>query len=80
MTEMSPAEAIYYAALEQATPEGRAAYLDSACAGQSELRARVERLLAAQPRVGEFLEAVPRNNATATFGSGSAEPTEMLTV
>jgi eukaryotic-like serine/threonine-protein kinase len=55
MTEMSPAEAIYFAALEKKLGE-RVAYLDEACAGQPELRARVERLLAAQPQVGQFLE------------------------
>jgi serine/threonine protein kinase/Tfp pilus assembly protein PilF len=61
MTEMSPAEAIFFAALEKGTPDERAAYLEEACGGDSELRGRVERLLAAHPQVGSFLNqpAVP---------------------
>ena len=55
MTEMSPAEAIYFAALAR-TPEQRAAYLDEACAGDAELRRRVERMLDVQPRIGGFLQ------------------------
>src|SRR5262245_56014013 len=55
MNEMSPAEAIFFAALEK-PPAERAAYLTEACAGNPALRARVERMLAAQPRVGRFLE------------------------
>jgi serine/threonine protein kinase len=56
MTEQSPAEAIFFAALEKGTPEERAAYLDAACGNDSNLRRRVERLLAAHPQVGSFLE------------------------
>ena len=56
MTEMSPAEAIFFAALEKTTPEHRAAYLDEACGADADLRRRVDRLLAAHPRVGGFLE------------------------
>jgi serine/threonine protein kinase len=55
MTQMSPAEAVFFAALDR-KPEERAAYLDQACAGDADLRARVERLLAAHPNVGGFLE------------------------
>ncbi len=56
MTEQSPAEAIFFAALEKATPEERAAYLDAACGDDKNLRQRVERLLAAHPHIGSFLE------------------------
>jgi hypothetical protein len=49
-------ETIFSAALERSTPAERAAYLDGACAGQPELRQRVEALLDAQPHVGDFLE------------------------
>ncbi|MBX9624577.1 MAG: protein kinase, partial [Gemmataceae bacterium] len=55
MTEMSPAEAVFFAALEK-DPADRSAYLDAACAGKPDLRARVEKLLAAHPKVGDFLE------------------------
>ena len=56
MTERSPSEAIFFAALERATAAERAAFLDEACAGDEDLRRRVERLLAAHPQVGGFLE------------------------
>jgi WD40 repeat protein len=56
MTEQSPAEAIFFAALEKATPEERAAFLDEACAADEGLRRRVERLLAVRSQVGGFLE------------------------
>ncbi|HEX4072546.1 MAG TPA: serine/threonine-protein kinase, partial [Planctomycetaceae bacterium] len=48
---------IYFAAFEKPTAEERTAYLDQACAGDEELRRRVERLLRAQPNVGNFLES-----------------------
>lgn len=56
MIEPSPVEAIFFAALEKGSPRERAAYLDSACGEDDELRKRVERLLAAHPQVGSFLE------------------------
>jgi WD40 repeat protein/serine/threonine protein kinase len=56
MTEQSPAEAIFFAALEKGTPEERADYLDAACGDDHNLRQRVDRLLAAHPQVGNFLE------------------------
>jgi serine/threonine protein kinase len=56
MTEQSPAEAIFFAALEKRTAEERMTYLDAACGDDSNLRQRVERLLAAHPQVGNFLE------------------------
>ena len=64
MSEVSPAEAVFFAALEKATPAERAAYLDEACAAQPELRARVVKLLAAHPRVGGFLEAEEAGDRT----------------
>src|SRR5262249_47227199 len=56
MNERSPAEDIFFAALEKAAPAERAAYLEEACAGNDALRRRVEALLAAHPQVGRFLE------------------------
>jgi serine/threonine protein kinase len=56
MTHQSSAETIFFAALDKATPTERAAFLDEACAGDDGLRRRVERLLAAHPQVGDFLE------------------------
>ncbi|MGO9918073.1 MAG: hypothetical protein ACLQIB_25700 [Isosphaeraceae bacterium] len=57
MTEQSPAEAIFVAALEKVTAEERIAYLDAACGDDISLRRRVERLLAAHPQVGSFLQS-----------------------
>src|SRR5436305_15058350 len=65
MTEQSPAEAIFFAALEKRTAEERAAYLDAACGDDRNLRQRVERLLAAHPQVGSFLELPAEANAGA---------------
>src|SRR5262245_51446181 len=56
MNDQSPAEVVFFAALEKATPAERDAYLDEACAGNEALRRRVEALLAAHPQVGGFLE------------------------
>ena len=48
---------IYLAALERESAQERSAYLEDACAGNPELRRRVERLLEAQANIGSFLEA-----------------------
>jgi serine/threonine protein kinase/WD40 repeat protein len=55
MTDLSAVESIFHAALEQPTPEARARYLDAACP-DSEVRRQVERLLAADPQLGDFLK------------------------
>jgi serine/threonine protein kinase/tetratricopeptide (TPR) repeat protein len=55
-TSESPVESIFFAALEQGSPGDRARYLEGACAGDAELRRRVERLLGAHLKVGSFLE------------------------
>jgi WD40 repeat protein len=47
---------VFAAALDIADPAGRAAYLDRACAGDAELRRRVELLLRAHGQAGDFLE------------------------
>ena len=48
-------ESIFNSALLLETPEARAAYLDSSCAGKPELRRQVEELIAAGEAVGTFL-------------------------
>jgi eukaryotic-like serine/threonine-protein kinase len=55
MSETSPAEAIFFAALEL-SPADRPAFLDRACAGDAGLRTRIEQMLAAQPHLGGFLD------------------------
>ena len=49
-------ESIFSEALQKPTPEGRAAFLDEACAGDAELRRGVELLLRAHERAGPFLQ------------------------
>ena len=76
MTEMSPTEAVFFAAAAL-KPAERPAYLARACAGRDDLRQMVERMLAAQPDVGDFLDpspAAPSDDATAAFGAASANP------
>jgi serine/threonine protein kinase/tetratricopeptide (TPR) repeat protein len=53
---MSAAEAIFFAALAKVDPAERAAYLKEACGTDAELRRQVDRLLAAHPQVGSFLQ------------------------
>lgn len=52
----SKAEAIFFAAIEIEPLEERSAYLDDACESDEELRRRVDRLLAAQPKLGSFIQ------------------------
>jgi hypothetical protein len=52
----SRAESVFFTALEKSTPEERAAYLDEACGQDTKLRQRVEKMLNAQPNVGDFLQ------------------------
>jgi eukaryotic-like serine/threonine-protein kinase len=44
--------------------EHRAAFLDKACAGNDELRRKVEALLSAHDRMGYFLEEPPNGGQT----------------
>ena len=48
---------VFIAALEIDDPTGRAAFLESACGGDRELRQRVERLLQLHEQTGGFLKA-----------------------
>jgi serine/threonine protein kinase/tetratricopeptide (TPR) repeat protein len=63
---------IFAGALECASPDARAAYLDSACGGDAELRARVEALLQAHDHAGRFLvdNDPPRNEPALTAHEG----------
>jgi tetratricopeptide (TPR) repeat protein/serine/threonine protein kinase len=47
---------IFGEALERSSPDERAAYLDTACGPDRELRARVEALLRAHQQAGQFLQ------------------------
>src|SRR6516164_5452504 len=47
---------IFFEALEKATPDERAAYLDTACGGDALLRQRVEELLAEHFKQDDFMQ------------------------
>src|SRR5215212_6766511 len=75
----TPAErlkAVFDQAAEIAPPTDRAAFLDEACGGDADLRARVEALLRAHAAAGSFLEhpaAGPAGTATFEPGGGAGE-------
>ncbi len=62
---------VFFAALERESPEARSAYLDEVCGSDPDLRRRVERLLDAQSKVGNFLDA-PAAGATLTLAPPQA--------
>src|SRR5262245_34966918 len=67
-------ETLFAAALEQATPEGRAAFLEEACAGDAALRRRVEALLASHDQAG-FLQTPAVHRAAAELAAKAASQT-----
>ena len=70
----TPAErlkAVFDQAAEIASPADRAAFLDEACGGDADLRARVEALLRAHAEAGSFLN----RPAIALGATGTFEPT-----
>ena len=69
MNDLLPLEAIFFSALERGSEHERAAYLDEACAGDPDLRRRVEKMLAAQAQAASFLE-----RPAATFDTTVDEP------
>lgn len=71
-------ESIFAGALERLTPAERAAYLDGACAGDVELRRRVDALLKAHEQKGDLLDQpteVLGPAGDAVFESAVAQPT-----
>jgi serine/threonine protein kinase len=75
MGRPSPLEKIFFAALEKSTPPERDAYLTEACADDSDLRDRVERMLAAQMEAGSFLEIpAQETDLTLNFAPLSERP------
>jgi serine/threonine protein kinase len=57
MSNPSPLEEIFFTALEKGSAEERSSYLEVACAGDADLRRRVEKMLAAQSQGRSFLES-----------------------
>src|SRR5262245_21873448 len=65
MADLSAVESIFFAALDKQTPQERAAFLEGACGADEDLRKHVERMLAAHPKAGSFLNrAAPGMLAT----------------
>ena len=54
--EESTIKAVFFAALEKASPAEQSAYLDGACAGDADLRREVEGLLRAHDRPDPLLD------------------------
>jgi serine/threonine protein kinase/tetratricopeptide (TPR) repeat protein len=67
-------ETIFVTALEKATPAERAAYLDDACAGNPELRRRVEALLRAHEQSGDLLDPPVQDPGPRTEPAGDPAP------
>ena len=66
---------VFLGALERTDPNERAAYLDAACAGDPELRARVEALLRASTAAGAFLDMpLPEQLAGGADAQSGEEP------
>jgi serine/threonine protein kinase len=66
-------EAVFLAALDRATPEERAAYVEQACAGRPDLLERVRELLASHDESRGPLDAAPPDLAGTLDGPGMAE-------
>ncbi len=71
---MNDEEAIFTEAAAKPSPRERADFLDKACGGDAELRARVEVLLSADAQAGSFLESPPTGLATLDARSASDAP------
>jgi eukaryotic-like serine/threonine-protein kinase len=72
MIDLSAVESIFAAVQERQSPEARAAYLDAACP-DAEVRRHVERLLAVQPRLANFLSP-PAGDSTDGFSPIEERP------
>ena len=68
--KLSEAEEIFHKALELGATEARSAFLDGVCRGRPDLRAQVEKLLAAHQAATGFLDTMPDGSRTI------AEPVE----
>ena len=66
MKPASREQAVFAEALQRATPEARAVYLDGACGTDAALRGRLEALLRAVENAGDFLENPPEGLSGAT--------------
>ena len=70
MAQPASPDTIFCAAIEIADEDERAAYLARSCGDDQELRARVEKLLAAHFRAGSFLERACKFFCVSWVGRG----------
>jgi len=61
-------DALFQAAVDR-PPEGRAAFLDEACAGDADLRREVELLLSADRQGGDFIDAIAMGAAASLIAA-----------
>jgi eukaryotic-like serine/threonine-protein kinase len=73
MTERPPSErSVFEGALEQPSPQARAAYLERACAGDAALRREVEALLAAHDRLNSLAAGAGDHGPAPTLAEPAA--------
>jgi serine/threonine protein kinase len=70
----SEAKAIFFEALEHPTLEHLSEFLDRRCKGDAEIRHRVEELLRAHQKAGQFLGGESKVGETADFPSSTEQP------
>src|SRR5437762_852777 len=69
------AEAIFFAALDKTTPQGRAAYVEATCVGDPQLLRRVRELLSCHEGSQGLLDAPPPGlGCTVDLSGGSEQP------
>src|SRR5678816_2794343 len=82
MENNSSAKEIFFAALEQRSPQDLASYLKQACGNDAELRQQVEQLLRAHDQAGRFLggpeTAAPTIDGAVTFAPSQIGPYKLL--
>src|SRR3954471_18237988 len=79
MRNPSPLESIFFAALEKRGTADRLVFLEQACAGSYELRAKVDRMLEVEADLGTFLE-VPATVSIAPLRNESPIPEKPGTI
>src|SRR3954471_10601999 len=79
MRNPSPLESIFFAALEKRGTADRLVFLEQACAGSYELRAKVDRMLEVEADLGTFLE-VPAAVSIAPLRNESPIPEKPGTI
>lgn len=68
---------LFFEAIDIADPARRASFLRQACQGNSELRRRIDALLAAADSIGNFLEPALSSEAASAEKGGSAQKTNV---